>query len=119
MTRHAYAAGVAVALLTAVLNLWVMVVRDDGSGAGTLALVLAAAAGAFVARGRAAEMARAMVAMAVMQVLLGIAQATAPIVQRVPGGTARALVSATVFAALWLGAAALFRATVRRNEAPG
>src|SRR3954462_3823311 len=83
-----YRAGAAVAVVTSLLTVWTTVVRDDGNGFGFFMLVMAAVVGAFSAWFRAAGLARAMVGVAVMQALLGIAIATAPVTANVPGGPA-------------------------------
>lgn len=58
---------------------------------------------------RAQSMARTLVGAAVMQGAAGMLTATAPIVARVPGESAEALIFAGVFALLWLTSAACFR----------
>lgn len=110
---RAYRAGAGLALLTAFLTVWATFVRDDGNGIGFFLLVLAAMVGAFAAWFRAAGMARAMLGVAAMQALLGIALATAPDVAAVPGGAQRALMFCGFFALLWLGSAMLFGAAAR------
>ena len=75
----AYRAGVAVALVTSFLTAWTTIVRDDDTGIGFFLLIMAAAVGAFSAWFQPAGMARAMLGVAIMQVLLGIAIATAPL----------------------------------------
>ena len=70
---RAYRVGVAVAIVTSLLTVWTTVVRDDGTGIGWFLLIMAAAVGAFAAWFRPAGMARAMVGIAIMQALLGIA----------------------------------------------
>jgi len=111
--RRAYRLGVAVAAVTSFLIVWTTVVRDDGSGMAWFELILAALAGAFAAWFRPAGMARAMAAVAVMQLLLGLATATAPVTAPVPDGVARAIIFSIVFSALWLLSAACFRAAAR------
>ena len=88
---RAYRAGFAVAIATALLTVWITIVRDDGNGIGSLMLVLAAVVGACSAWFRSGGMARAMLGVAIMQVLLGIAIATAPSTIHQPGGPSRAL----------------------------
>jgi hypothetical protein len=110
---RAYYAGVAIALVTSFLTVWTTIVRDDGNGIGFLLLVVTAAVGAFAAWFRPAGMARAMLGVAVMQVLVGVAIATAPVTASVPNGAFRALVFSGVFMALWLTAALCFRAAAR------
>ena len=110
---RAYRAGAGLALLTAFLTIWATFVRDDGNGIGFFMVVLAAMVGAFAAWFRAAGMARAMLGVAAMQALLGVALATAPDVAAVPGMAWRMLVFCSVFATLWLGSALLFAAAAR------
>jgi hypothetical protein len=104
-----YRAGVAVACLTAFLTVWTTIVRDDGTGIGWFLVVMAAVVGAFAAWFRPAGMARAMVGVALMQVMLGIAIATAPVTASITDGSLKALLFSGAFAALWLLSAMLFR----------
>ena len=113
---RAYRLGVAVALLASFLTVWTTLVRDDGNGIGFLLLVLAAAVAAFAAWFRPAGMARAMLGVATMQAVLGIAMATAPSQANVPGGSAQALLFGGFFTALWLVSAAFFRAAAKREH---
>ena len=113
---RAYSAGVAVALVTSFLTVWTTIVRDDGNGIGFFMLIMAAAVGGFSAWFRPAGMARTMLGVAIMQVLLGIAIATAPSTESVPGGSLRALLFSAVFAALWLLSGALFRSAARDDR---
>jgi hypothetical protein len=106
---RAYRAGVAVAILTSFLTVWTTIVRDDGTGIGFFLLIMAAVVGGFAAWFRPAGMARTMLGVAVMQVLLGIAIATAPSTASTPDGSSRALLFSGVFTALWLISAAFFR----------
>jgi len=112
----AYRAGVAVALVTSLLTVWTTVVRDDGSGMSYFMLVMAAVVGAFAAWFRPAGMARTMVGVAVMQLLLGVAVATAPVTAILPNGALKALLFSGVFAALWLTSGASFRAASKRES---
>ena len=112
---RAYRAGVAVALLTSFLTIWTTIVRDDGNGIGFFLLIMAAAVGAFAAWFEAGGMARTMFGVAIMQALLGIAIATAPITARLPDGPSSALLFSGFFAVLWLISAAFFRAAARRQ----
>lgn len=107
--RGYYRAGAGIALATPLLIVWTTIVRDDGQGIGPLMLVLAAAVGAFAALLRAPGMARAMLGVAVMQVLLGALVATAPSTIEKDGGVWRTLIFNGAFALCWLGAAACFR----------
>jgi hypothetical protein len=117
--RGAYRGGVAVAAVTSFLTVWTTIVRDDGTGMNFFLLIMAAAVGGFSAGFRAAGMARAMLGVAVMQGLLGIAIATAPSTAATPDQSARALLFCGLFAALWLTAAGLFRAAARQAARPG
>lgn len=113
---RAYRAGVAVALVASFLTVWTTLVRDDGSGMGFFMLVMAAVVGGFAAWFRPAGMARTMVGVAVMQALLGIATATAPVTANMPGGSFKALLFSGFFAALWLTSATFFRAAVKGEQ---
>jgi hypothetical protein len=112
----AYRGGIAVAAVTALLTVWTTIVRDDGNGIGFFMVILAVAVGWFAAGFRAAGMARTMAGVAVMQVLLGLLIATAPVTAAVPGGSLKALVSSGALALLWLVSAALFRAAAQRDS---
>jgi hypothetical protein len=92
------------------------IVRDDGNGIGFLLLVLTAAVAAFAAWFRPAGMARAMLGVAVMQALVGIAIATAPVTASMPDGAFRALVFSGFFVVLWLISAICFRAAARGDR---
>ena len=111
-----YPAGVTVAVLASFLTIWTTIVRDDGSGAGFLMIILAAGVGGFAAGFRAAGMARAMLGIAVMQAMLGILTATAPVTAMTPDGPFRALLFNGIFALLWLVSAACFRAASKRRD---
>ena len=114
-----YRAGVAVALLSSFLTVWTTIVRDDDTGIGFFLLILAAAVGAYAALFQPAGMARTMLGVAIMQVLNGIALATAPVIARQPDGSFKALVFNLFFAALWLISAAFFRAATKETSVPG
>jgi len=111
-----YRAGVGVAVVTSFLTVWTTIVRDDGNGMSFFLLILAAMTGAFAAWFRPAGMARTMLGVAVMQALLALAIATAPVVARVPGESFKALLFGGVFAVLWLVSAACFRAAAVRES---
>jgi hypothetical protein len=112
---RAYCAGVAVAVGTSFLIVWTSIVRDDGQALGNFGVIMAAVVGAFAAWFRPAGMARTMLAVAAMQMLVGVAVATAPITAAVPDGVFKAWVSSSVFAALWLLSAAFFRTALRQK----
>lgn len=116
--RRAYRSGVTIAVLTSFLTVWTTVVRDDGNGAGFFMLIMAAVVGAASAWFRAAGMARAMLGVAIMQTLLGALIATAPSTASTPGGAFKVLLFTGVFVALWLIAAAFFRAAAKATGAP-
>jgi hypothetical protein len=113
---RAYRAGVAVALLTSFLTVWTTIVRDDGTGIGFFLLIMAAAVGGFAAWFRPAGMARTMLGVAIMQVLLGVAIATAPSTASTPDGSFKAMLFSGVFTALWLISAAFFRIAVKSDH---
>jgi hypothetical protein len=112
---RAYRAGAAVALITSLLTIWTTIVRDDGTGMVFFLLVMAAVVGSFAAWFRPAGMSRTMIGVGVMQVLVGIAIATAPSAGGFPGGAPRALLFNAFFAALWLTAATFFRAAAKAD----
>lgn len=116
MTGSSYRAGVAVALLASFLTIWTTIVRDDGDGIGFFLVIMAAAVGAFSAWFRPAGMARTMLGVAIMQMLFGIAIATAPVTSNLPDGPFRALLFNAFFAALWLISAAFFRIAAKRDR---
>lgn len=116
---RAYRAGVAVGLAASFLTVWSTIVRDDGNGIGFFMLILAAATGAFAAWFRPAGMARAMLGVAIMQALLGVAIATAPSTASTPDGASRALLFSGFFAALWLVSATCFRVAAKAEENRG
>ena len=112
---RAYRVGLGLAALTAFVTVWTTIVRDDGQGAASFMVILAAAVGALAVRMEAAGMARAMAGVAVMQVTLGLLFATAPSTIAQPGGPARALVWGAVLAGSWLASAACFRRASRKR----
>lgn len=115
-SRHAYRAGLGLAFLTSFATVWTTIVRDDGNGLGFLMLVMAAAVGSFAARLRSADMARAMVGVAIMQVLLAIALATEPSTLDRPDGSLTTLFACAVCAALWLISANFFRLAAKQDH---
>ena len=116
---RAYRAGAAVALLASFLTVWATFVRDDGDGVAFLLLVLAAAVSAFSAWLQPAGMARAMLGVAAMQGLLGLAMATAPSAARSAEGPARIALFNAFFAAMWLISAAFFLIAAKRERRAG
>ena len=92
-------------IVTSFVTVWTTIVRDDGNGLGFFGAVFTAAACAFVAKGEAAGMARAMLATAGVQALLAAMIATAPITEQ----PVRILMLSGFFCLLWLASAALFQ----------
>jgi hypothetical protein len=114
--RRAYRAGVAVALMASLLTVWTTLVRDDGTGIGYFLVIMAAVVGGFSAWFRPAGMARTMLGVAIMQLLLGVAVATAPSTASMPGGSFKVLLFSGFFTALWLISATFFRVASKRDR---
>jgi len=114
-----YRASVAVALLTSFGIVWTTVVRDDGKGMAFFMLVMAAAIGGFSAWFQPAGMARTMLGVAVMQVLLGIALATAPSPVSMPDASFNAALSSGFYSTLWLISAGFFRGAAKGDRRAG
>ena len=115
-----YRLAAAAALLAGFLVCWVNVAvgivgEDDPANLGFFGVVVTAAACAFVARFRADDMARAMLAVAVVQAWLAVVILTAP--STMPDGARRVMIATTVFLTLWLSSAALFRASAKQASA--
>jgi len=113
-----YRLGGAAALLAGFLVCWVNVAvgivgEDDPANLGFFGVVVTAAACAFVARLRAQDMARAMLAVAVVQAWLAVVILTAP--STTPDGARRVIIATSVFLTLWLSSAVLFRASATRE----
>lgn len=113
---RAYRAGVAVAVVTSFLTVWVTIVREDGNAIGFFMLIMAAVVGAFSAWFQAAGMARTMLGVAIMQILLAVAVATDPSTVNTPDEPFRALLFCGLFTALWLISAAFFRVAAKRER---
>ena len=96
---------------------WDDLVRDDGTGIGYFLLIMAAVVGAFAVWFRPAGMARAMIGVAIMQILLGMLIATAPSTASTPDGPFKALLFSSIFAVFWLISAAFFRVAAKRDRA--
>ncbi len=115
--RNAYRAALGIALAAAVLEVWINLAvgiigsEDDPANLLYLGVIAAAAAGAVLARFRAAGMARAMLAAAAAQTLAFLAALAAGI-----GFTGPITV---FFTALWLISAWLFRRAARAQAAAG
>jgi len=112
----AYRAGIAVAVVAALLTVWTTVVRDDGNGIGYFMVIMATAVGWFAASFRPAGMARAMVGVAVMQAAAGMLIATAPVTAKVPGESMKALLYSGLVAALWMASGAFFREAAKGDR---
>jgi hypothetical protein len=113
---RAYRAGASVALLASFLIVWTTIVRDDGNAMSFFLVILAAAVGGFAALFEPAGLARTMLGVAILQALLGIAMATAPVIASQPDGSLKALIYCAFFTALWLLSAALFRAAAKKAK---
>lgn len=112
----AYRIGVSVAVFVSLLTFWMRIVgsEDNPANLGYFAVVFTAAACAFTARFTAAGMARAMLATAGVQAVIGMFVATAQISARIePHGVAGVVIQAGLFVTLWLVAAALFWRSAR------
>ena len=123
--RMAYRIGIGVALAAAFLETWMNLAvgivgsTDNAQNQGFFGVVVAAAACSFVARLRPDGMARAMLATAGVQALLGLMVSTAPVTARVePMGPGGVLLLSGLFVALWLVSAALFQWSAH-HEQPG
>lgn len=120
--NFAYRAGAGVALTAGFLEVWSNLAvglvgsTDNAQNQGFFGVVVSAAACAFVARLRPDGMARAMLATAGVQALLGLMVATAPITARVePMGPSGVLMITGFFVALWLTSAALFQRSAQQQ----
>jgi hypothetical protein len=111
--RGAYRAGVAVAVVASFLTVWTTIVRDDGNGMGFFMVIMAVAVGWFAASFRPAGMALTMLGVAIMQTVVGILIATAPVTANVPGESFKALAFSGFFAMLWLVSGAFLRAAAK------
>lgn len=114
-----YRLGGAAALLAGFLVCWVNVAvgivgEDDPSNLGFFGVVVTAAACAFVARFRAQDMARAMLAVAAVQAWLAVVILTAP--STTPEGARRVMIATMVLLGLWSSSAALFHRSARQKS---
>ncbi len=109
-----YRAGTLVAVAAAALLLWVNAAvgifgsEDNDANVIFGVVLLVAVGGTLLARLRAAGVARAMRAAAVTQLMVGIAGWSAGWTSPGTAGLYEAMISTTVFGAMWLTAAALF-----------
>lgn len=120
MPHTLYRLGAAVAFAVSLLTVWMRMVgsEDNPANLAYFGVVMTAAACTFTAKLRPEGMARAMLATAGVQALIGLAVATAPITAQierygVPGVTRQA----ALFVALWLVSAALFHRSARGGQA--
>lgn len=111
-----YRMGVAVAVAASLLTLWTTIVRDDGTGIGYIMLIAAAIVTTASVRFQPAGMARAMLGIAIMQLLLTALIVTAPSTANIPDGETKALLFAAFFTTLWLISAGLFRAAAKTRR---
>jgi hypothetical protein len=111
--NRAYYGGAALALLTAFLIVWTKIVQDDGNANGSFMLILAVGVGGSACEFGRAGMARTMVGVAIMQLLLGMLIATAPITAAAADGIFKAVAYNCIAAASWLLSAMLFRAAAK------
>jgi hypothetical protein len=117
----AYRGGIALALATSLLLVWINgavgIIGNEGNPANLMFLVviLVAIAGAIVARGRAEGMARAMAVAAGAQALVLAIVAVRGLGATEPPGLPGVLALIGVFALMWLGSAGLFRLAARQQ----
>jgi len=111
----AYRGGVALALAAGFLLIWINgavgIIGDEDNPANLvfMAIIAMAVAGAIVAGGKAALMARAMAVAAVAQALVGAIVFAIDAGASAPPGPVKLLILIEGFAAMWLGASLLFR----------
>lgn len=121
-----YRLGIVVATAASFVQVWMNLAvgivgsNDNPVNQGFFGVVATAAACTFVARFRPSGMARAMLAVAGVQVLLAMAVATAPSTALDPMGVAGVLMLSGLFVASWLISAALFlrSARLQATDAP-
>lgn len=113
---RAYRAGVAVALVASFLIVWTTLVRDDGNGIGFFLVIMAAGVAGFAASFRPTGMVRGMFGVAMMQVLLGVAIATAPSTSNIPDGAFKVALFSGFYTVLWLMSAMCFRAAAKQDH---
>lgn len=112
----AYKTGVGMIILTSFLIVWTTIVRDNGAAAGQFMIILAVGVGGFATRGRADGMARTLFGVAVMQALLGMLTATAPITAAEPDGVMKAIIYNGAATAFWLISAWCFQIASNRSR---
>jgi hypothetical protein len=118
-TSPAYRGGVAVAVMTAVLLVWVngavgiLGDADNPANLMFLAVILVAGLGSAIARFSPAGAARATAAAAAAQLLVGGVALAGSLGSPGVGGVYEVVLATTLFGGLWVGAAALFRRAAR------
>ncbi|MEO7505125.1 MAG: hypothetical protein ABIT69_08085 [Sphingomicrobium sp.] len=114
-----YRAGAAVAVAAAFMLVWVNLavgfLGDEGNPANLmfLGVIAVAIAGAALSRGSAQGMATAMLAAAAAQLLAGVVGLTGGYASPGPAGVYEVVMGTSLFGALWLLAAWLFRRAAR------
>ena len=121
--QASYRWGAALAVLAGFLQAWANLAvgivgsEDNPQNQGFFGVVVAAAALAWAVRFTPAGMARAMVATAGIQAILGLMVATAPITAKVePMGPMGVVAVSAFFIALWLISAALFYRSAKASS---
>ena len=110
-----------VAIAAGLVQVWMNVAagivgEDNPANMGFFGVGVTAIACAFVARLKAADMARAMAATALVQALLGVVVATAPSTAWLaPHGPIGIVILSSGLVAMWLGSAALFHRAARAS----
>ena len=118
-----YRAGIWLTITTGLLLGWMNLAvgiagaEDNPVNLSFFMLIAAAAVGAFAAEFRARGMARAMFAVALLQLLLGLIVSTGPVAAHETAGAAGLFALNGFFATLWLVSAALL-ARAARSEVP-
>lgn len=122
MPHTTYRIAAAIAFAVSLLTVWMRMVgsEDNPANLAYFTVVMAAGACAFTARFRAQGMARAMLATAGVQALVGLAVATAPITAQIGRhGVTGVVLQSTLLVSLWLISAALFHRSARVEAAGG
>jgi hypothetical protein len=116
-----YRAGLALAIAAALLLGWMNLAvgiagaEDNPVNLSFFMLIAAVAIAAFAAEFRAGGMARAMFAVAALQILLGVIVSTGPVAAHEPSGPTGLFALNGFFALLWLVSGALFFKAARAN----
>jgi hypothetical protein len=121
----AYRGGAAVALLAALLLVWVNLAvgflgsEDNPANLMFLGVIAVALVGGIVAGFRAAGMARALLATALAQALVGVGALAAGLASPGSSGLYEVAMGTTLFGGLWLLSAALFARAARQPPTVG